>query len=340
MKFRIKYAQQVVGLFVLVAAVAVVGVIAAMGANQRWFAPRYAFFTVFSSTRGVSVGNPISYRGFTIGEVTGIGLAGGDNVRVDFVIEDSFYDRVVPNSIIELSQSPIGGSRLVFHRGSVDTAPLAEGSFIPARQSTEGQIVEKGGLARIPPDDDAISGLLVQVGNVLASVNDTLVFVNAGLAGDQARPLGQLLANTNSVLAGVDDTIGDVDGYLADLMPSINGMADSIEAELADPQGLIVDLIGAEGSIATFLDDDNVIFNQIDTALTQVNTILAEIESLTAFVNTTQPQLAAILNEGQEALRTSQDVLEGLSNNPLIRGGITPAATQPTTFESVRDAEF
>ena len=111
MKFRIKYAQQVVGLFVLVAAVAVVGVIAAMGANQRWFAPRYAFFTVFSSTRGVSVGNPISYRGFTIGEVTAIGLAGGDNVRVDFVIEDSFYDRVVPNSIIELSQSPIGGSR-------------------------------------------------------------------------------------------------------------------------------------------------------------------------------------------------------------------------------------
>jgi len=63
MKFRIRFAQQVVGVFVLVAILFVAIVVVSMGANQRWFARNYTYYSVFPTAEGLSVGMSLPRRG-------------------------------------------------------------------------------------------------------------------------------------------------------------------------------------------------------------------------------------------------------------------------------------
>jgi phospholipid/cholesterol/gamma-HCH transport system substrate-binding protein len=110
--------------------------------------------------------------------------------------------------------------------------------------------------------------------------------------------------------------------------------------EMRDPTGLATRLIDPKGSIETFLDDENEIYDQIDDILEGLNESVAQLEELSRFANDSTPQLAGLLEEGRRTLDTGQDVLEGLSNNPLLRGGITRELEQPDSFESYRDDEF
>lgn len=351
MKFRIRYAQQVVGIFVLFAGVMLVVVLVSMGANQRWFARNYDYYSVFDSAQGLSVGMPIQYKGFEIGRITDIDLTEEDAVEVNFYIQDTFHDRVVPNSILELVSSPIGlGGGLVFHQGRSTAPPMEEDSLVPAITSTEGQAIVAADLVDMPPSGDSITRIIAQVEPVLRNVNallvsvdDTLGHVNQALAGDTSEPLGLTLAQVNTLLQEVETTLIETREQSTQILTSAAVIAGNFEETsdaLRDPTGLVPRLLDADGSIATFLDDNNRLYNEIEQMLISINATLDEVNSFAGFVNGTQPQIAGLLEDTQEAIVTGQDVLEGLSNNPLIRGGITPEMTQPTTFQSYRDAQF
>jgi phospholipid/cholesterol/gamma-HCH transport system substrate-binding protein len=351
-KFRIRFAQQIVGVFVLFAAVSIIVVIVSMGANQRWFAKDYMFHSVFDTAEGLSVGMPITFKGFGIGRVRDITLLEDDTVRVDFSIQDTYYAKVVPNSLLQLVTSPIGlGGGLIFHQGrDTDVDPLPEDSMIPVVGSEASKIIISQDLVDMPPSGDSITRIIAQVEPVLRSVNTLLIsvdrtlgHVNGALAGDQDEPLGVTLARVNSLLSEVETTLVETRRESTAILASVAVMAENFEdtsEALRDPTGLVPRLLDADGSIATFLDDNNALYNEIEAMLISVNATLDEVNELAGFVNGTQPQIAGILEESQEAIRTGQDVLEGLSNNPFIRGGITEELTQPTTFQSYRDAQF
>lgn len=352
MKFRIRFAQQVVGVFVLLAAVSIIGVIVSMGASQRWFAKDYVFHSVFDTGEGLSIGMPISFRGFDIGRVRKISLLADDRVRVDFSIQDTYYHKVVPNSLLQLVTSPIGlGGGLVFHQArNTDADPLPEDSLIPAVGSEEGKIIIGQDLVDMPASGDSITRIIAQVEPVLRNVNNLLVtvdrtlgHVNLALDGNTEEPLGVTLAQVNTLLAEVETTLVEVRREGTAVLASAAVIASNFEQTseaLADPTGLVPRLLDADGSITTFLDDNNALYNEIEQMLITINATLDEVNELAGFANSTQPQIAGILEESQQAIRSGQDVLEGLSNNPFIRGGITQELTQPTTFQSYRDAQF
>lgn len=375
MKFRIRFAQQIVGLFVIVAGLSLIGVVVTMGASQRWFARTHPFYSVFPSAEGLSVGMPITYRGFSVGRITGIGLTEEDRVHVDFIIQDIYRDRVTRNSILQLVTSPIGlGGGLVFHPGNGDE-PLPDGALVPALASDDGQAIVKAGLSTVEATGDPITRIIAQVEPVLRNVNTLLVsvdetvnHVNAALAGDLSGPLGQTVGGVNALIADVTETLvlarDEVGALLVELngviaatgpiLTNVEAVTDNVAAtteELRDPTGLVPRLLDADGSITTFLNDDNVLYNEVEALLQttadevelmlrSINATLDEVNAFTGFVSGTQPQISSILEESRTAISTGQDVLEGLSNNPLIRGGITEELAQPTTFQSYRDAQF
>ncbi len=94
MKFKIRFADQVVGVFVLAAIVAVAVVLILIGVNQRWFAKNYYFTSKFSTGAGMFVGMPISFKGFDIGKIARMSLNEQDEVDIRFFIADTYYDRV------------------------------------------------------------------------------------------------------------------------------------------------------------------------------------------------------------------------------------------------------
>ncbi|MFW5811441.1 MAG: MlaD family protein [Alkalispirochaetaceae bacterium] len=351
MKFRIRFAHQVVGVFILVAVAFVVAILVLMGVNQRWFARNYRYESAFDSANGLSIGMAVDFKGFEIGRVTDISLNEENVVEVEFYIQDTYVDRVYAHSVLQLQSSPIGlGGGLVFHQGVTPTEPLPEGSFIASLNTEEGLQLLAQGLVDVPRSSDPISSLIEQLDPILANVNNvlqeveaTLATVNLALAGQDEGPLGETLTNINTLMVEVDRTLEETTSRTNVVLEDVGVITDNFaqaSAEFADPTGIVPKLLDPQGSLATILDDNNALYDQIEAILLSLNNTATEVEDLSGFITSQSPQIAALLSEGREAVQTGQDVLEGLSNNPLIRGGITPELDQPTNFQSFREAEF
>jgi phospholipid/cholesterol/gamma-HCH transport system substrate-binding protein len=357
MKFRIRYADRIVGLFVLVAAVALCGSIILVGANQRWFARNYRFATRFQSAAGVATGTAILMKGF--------------QVDATFVLYDTFYPKARENSLLELVTSPIGlGTQLLFHPGKGE-AIIKEGSFVPLASSPEGQDIIDQALVDIPPKDDTITRLLAGVnplienlGKTVVTINRTLTEVNRALAGQSAGPAGKIVSGAADAVASVDALIVSLGGQVSSLVSQVEELlakADGIvvkadglvgtlgqvaanvevtTAAIKDPTGLVPKLLDAKGSLKTLLDDKNAIFDKLMASLAETERTLKNVQGISAELKAQMPSIGVAIDEGRTAIKQAQGVLEGLKNNPLLKGGVTEQKDRQPLYQSLREGQF
>jgi phospholipid/cholesterol/gamma-HCH transport system substrate-binding protein len=333
MKFRIRFANQVVGAFILAAVGFLVVILISIGANQRWFAKNYFYQSTFPSANGLSVGMPIQFRGFEIGKIRSITLNDKNFVDVRFYIQDNYIDKVYEHSILELVSNPLGlGGGLIFHQGRVPSEPPPEGTTIPSLNTKEARALIQQNLVVVPRQDDQIASILAQVEPVLGNVNRVLISLDEvmnqmseAFAGTGVGPVASILEQTDEALANI--TI-------------ISDNLAATTTELRDPRGMVPMLLDAEGSLETLLNDNNALYDQIEGILVGLNQTVGEVQQITEFFNDSTPQLAGLLEEGRQAISTGQEVLVGLRNNPLLRGGIPETLEQPTTVQSYRDSAF
>ena len=324
MRFAIRFADKLVGLFVLVAIIGLLGVIIVLGANQRWFAKNYYFYTFFQSGKGISRGMPITFKGFEIGKVSSVEMNDKNEVVVHYYIYDTYYSKVKLNSVIELASSPLGSS-LLFYPGRSESAPLRDGQAIPSVDSAQGKTITAFNLAELPEQsEDTISAIIKNVDEITFQVNT--FFKNNAEELDQ---IVQSLSTTTVALARALE--GDTSGPLGQMLTGLAGTVGNLEKLTSDIDGLIPRLLDPTGET---------IFPMIVTILQNIETMSIELQRFASFISGTAPQIAGLLEQGRETLDKGKDVLEGLSNNPLIRGGITREREQPTTLRSFRDEAF
>lgn len=375
MKFKIRFADQIVGIFVLVAIVCVAVILISIGVNQRWFAKNYQFTSRFASGDGLSAGMPIMLKGFEIGKISRISLNPQNEVDVQFYVQDTYYDRVKPNSVLELTSSSIGlGSSLRFHPGSNQSPPQTEGSFIPALDSDEGRRLVEQRLVEIPKGEDVIGSVIARINPILDEARLTVreirrvaTSVDDAVAG-RAGPLGNMVNNLSATpgkvnravddvslkintlldkIAVISDDLADISvktrGVVGDLSTNLDEISQNLKAMTADlknTQGLAKRLLDPKGSIDTFLNDSNELFNQVDTALKNANGIISQLRSFAEFINGSRPQVSGILEKGSATLDAATDVLQAAKNNPLLKGGVPPRPQQVSPLNSYRDENF
>ena len=109
MRFRVRFADQIVGILAVAALLGVIVVIFALGSNQRWFARDYRYKAYFESAIGLSANMPVLYKGFTIGNVKNIHLTESDTVEVTIAIFDNYADRVREGSLVALMRGLVPG---------------------------------------------------------------------------------------------------------------------------------------------------------------------------------------------------------------------------------------
>ncbi len=359
MKFRIRFAEQIVGVFVLIALLAVAAILILMGANQRWFAKDYFFQSRFVSGQGLKTGMSITLKGFEIGKVDKISLNKENEVEVTFYIFDTYYSKVKPNSVVQLSSSPLGlgGNQLVFHPGKSDGGAVPEYSFIPSLDLPEGKKLVEQDLVAIPEKDDLITGLLDKVEPILENLNKTLLnvnelvqSVNETVEGNNQGPLGDILIQAdeltiklNKMIEDTTGTINQASRQIDQLLTRLNAISANVEQTtqaFRDPTGIVPKVLDPKGSIATLLDDDNALYNQIDAILDSVKSTTKQLEEFSGFINNKSPDISSVIDKSKVTLDKGRDVLEGIKNNPLIKGGIPEQKKQPSTFQSYRDEEF
>lgn len=328
MRLRYRFANQVVGVFVILALALTVALIVLMGANQRWFRANYEYYSILPDARNVNVGMAVTFRGFTIGRVRDISLTRENDVDLRFTIQEEYLDQIRENSIIQVVSNPLGGGEIVFHQGREVTSPLPEGSRIPLYDSKEGLRLREDNEVLVLRSADPIAQIIGQVDPILVNLDRVLLNV-AELTGDLEQALD-----------------GQLDGVVLDLARISTNLRETSEA-FRDPTGLIPTLLDPQGSVARLLDDNNELYDQItgvvsslEQSVSSLQSSLEQVSRFAEYVNDAQPQISTLLEQGRDTLDTSEDVLEGLRNNPLLRGGIPEEVDQPSTFQGIRDEEF
>jgi phospholipid/cholesterol/gamma-HCH transport system substrate-binding protein len=346
MKFRIRYADQVVGAFVLLAFALATLIIVAVGSKQRWFARDIIYTSRFSSGAGLNSGTSITLKGFQIGRIQTVCMNDNNEAEVVFVVFDNYRDKVMENSLLELVVSPIGlGNQLLFHQGRSEL--LAEpGSFIPSYETPEGKRLVDLDLVARPPKDDTISRLLSNLNPLLENINAAVLRLDQTLDGVNG-PSGTRIANImDNVEESVPRVFSDVEDSLATLQQTLESIAvigknlEKTSEVLSDPTGLVPKLLDPKGSLATLLDDSDRLFNSVEASLQGVDASIGNLRSSTAILVEQMPRLASTLDEARKAIIMAQDVMEGLKNNPLLKGGISERTDARAAPTSLRDTDF
>src|SRR3989442_13240210 len=129
MKFR-------VGVFVLVALAAFLGMIYALGARARLFEARCTIHADFTEVAGLTEGETVRLAGVQIGRVGGVHLPGqpGGKVRGDLNIARRYADRIRKDSIARIeTQGFLGDKAVEVTVGTTAAPPLHPVEVLAAR---------------------------------------------------------------------------------------------------------------------------------------------------------------------------------------------------------------
>jgi phospholipid/cholesterol/gamma-HCH transport system substrate-binding protein len=335
MKFKMRFADQIVGFCIIAALTAVIVAVFMLGSRQRWFAKDYEYKTYFDSAAGLSANMAVQYKGFTIGNVKSFDLTDDNRVEVLFSIYDTYNNRVLEGSLVDMMVSPIGlgGNQFLFYPG-LGMTQLAEGDFIPTVHSPEGRRYIQSGLARVTSQDDTIT-LFISRANTL------LEEINAAIAGTSETSLGRTLGGVEETAAGARDLIQNLNhNLLQDLNRSVPAILSEAEQVIADLRVVSAELANPDSLVLTALDVDGVVFTNLAASLRAITGTLQSLEKTAAFFPGEMPQVAGLIVEIREILRTGEDVLIALENNPLLRKGVPPRVQTQSGGTSPRNIEF
>jgi phospholipid/cholesterol/gamma-HCH transport system substrate-binding protein len=137
-----------VGIFMVVALVAFLGMIYLLGARARLFESRYTIHADFTEVGGLIEGATVRLAGVQIGRVTGVNLPGqpGGKVRIDMSITKKYADRIRQNSVARIDTQGLLGDKIVeITVGTADAPPVQAGAVLAARDPTDiGQVMNEG----------------------------------------------------------------------------------------------------------------------------------------------------------------------------------------------------
>ena len=340
MKLTMRFADQIVGAFIIIALGALVFVIFMLGSSQRWFSRDYYFKTYFPTASGLSGNMPVQFKGFTIGHVKSFDLTDDDRVEVRFSIFDTYISRVRQGSLVEVLVSPIGlGNQFIFYPG-LGAELVAEGDLIPDVNSYEGSAALAGGLAYIPRHEDSITVILNRAGILLESANmvmldiDRLISqVGDAFAGSSDSALGRTMGE-------VETAVRDVQELPEDIRETLDTLTARIEPILENLNGILDKVNAPDGTVTAVLDSQGAVYTNLVKSLESVSLTLANLEKASAFLPARMPQLAVLISDLQSAVKKAEDVLVALTNNPLLKGGIPQNVETRSGGTSVRDIEF
>src|SRR6266436_10434223 len=265
-----------VGVFVLVALAAFLGMVYALGARARLFEAHYTIHAEFTEVAGLTEGATVRLAGVQIGRVTDVHLPGepGGKVRVDLTIARRYSDRIRKNSIARIETQGLLGDKIVeITVGNTTAPPAAPGEVLAARDPADfGRVIAAG--AETAKDVGALAAALRETAekvNQSKLIEDAATTVNKlGRVVDQVehgrgwahalvyeeplalRRLNELLATTQTLVERVEkgqgaagvlvspESTASAKRFVA-AMDRISGMVEQPEREPGLLPGLLFD---------------------------------------------------------------------------------------------------
>ena len=129
-----------VGIFVIVAVIAFLGTIYALGARARLFESRYTIYADFTQVGGLAEGATVRLAGVQIGRVHDISLPPepGGKVRVSMFVAKQYANRIRKNSTARIATQGLLGDKIVeITVGTADAPAVQPGEVVATREPFE-----------------------------------------------------------------------------------------------------------------------------------------------------------------------------------------------------------
>ncbi|MDC2889696.1 hypothetical protein [Psychrosphaera algicola] len=161
-------------------------------------------------------------------------------------------------------------------------------------------------LTNLQKSDNPEDGSLFKILDRVASMSDHLLILSQQLSSSSVVNETELLiANANQILANVPLTQTKIDGLLSEAEALITELQ-SVSAQYQDPIGLVEQTTGG----------------QLPEIMTNVNESLNLVKGMIDEVYAERMQLAVTVNTLLKVLNRMDKTLQGVNNNPLLKGGI------------------
>lgn len=339
-KFTLRHSDKFVGLFILVGTFALVAAMGYVGINKRWFQRDLEYRSYFATAEGLSPGLDLQLRGFAIGRVKSVTLQADDQVEIILTVYNEFAERIVNGSVVDLSVSPMGfGSSLALFPGRDTGTILPPGGVIPSADMPQGRELISCGMVDVPEKRDdttkllaTLPPLMVKVDSFIVTLDEIVSHLDQRLMGTDYRQGQGLLGAVESTLRTAEGTAGEFT-FMAARMDSLTRLLETtmgaVNGLLTAPEGVVPAMLGPKGSAAQLFRDDA----QLYEGLLE---IMTELREMMSFMSESTPEISALMEESTSAIVESEKLMQGLQNNPLVRGGIPPAEPPSALFEGHR----
>jgi phospholipid/cholesterol/gamma-HCH transport system substrate-binding protein len=216
-----------VGIFVLVAILAFLGTIYALGARARLFESRYTIYADFTQVAGLAEGATVRLAGIQIGRVSNITLASepGGKVRVAMSVARQYANRIRKNSMATIATQGLLGDKIVeISVGTVEAPPVQAGGALATRDPFE--ITDA--LSQSADTIKGISGLAESLRKTAETLNQSGLIEDASATVKAARALADSLGKDASATLQSARSVTERAGRLVDQVEQGRGWAHAL----------------------------------------------------------------------------------------------------------------
>ncbi|MDX2130100.1 MAG: MlaD family protein [Chloroherpetonaceae bacterium] len=350
MKLKFKYTDRFVGGFVLGALVIVVVAITFLAFNRKFFVPKYVFKTKFADANGLSSSTPIFFKGYEIGKIRSFRLSDENFIEAELEVYEQFRNKILQFSALNKNSNPITGiTSIEFLQGINSLEIVPEGGFIPSLGTLEGDRLEA--QKKVIVAGDVVSSILYNINRISYALtrdnnpDDGAIFraiYNLAEASEQLKSMANsgsiALENVNMTISKLNRPTTSQDGTIFRTLNSGADLLEQLQETVAITNGT---LLLTDSLIRVYKNPDNLavraldpkgdkIFKPLATIMTDLQVTLREVNELLRYANSQTPNVSYLIDQGKSTMRQAQRTMEGVSNNPFLKGGIPP---EPKTEE-------
>jgi len=165
--------DKLVGAFVLIALLFVVGLFASKIKLSKLFDSVVYYQAVMKNAQGITSETAINISGIDVGRVTDVNLDESSRVKIQFFIYKRFQPLVRADSTGEISKlSLVGDNIIIIKSGSTDQAMLQDQAIIPIKEPTVTNYLT---IAEITPAIKKFTAMVTNLSEALDTLNPKVI---------------------------------------------------------------------------------------------------------------------------------------------------------------------
>lgn len=278
--------EKKIGLFVLIAIIGIVLIIAFIGIQQDIFTPKTRIYFIADSGQGISEGQAVKLSGFRIGRVKRLSLDDVAKVKVELSINTRYMKWIKTDSKARLiKEGLIGDSIIEIIPGSANAKQIHQNDLIAFER-------EKGLSEMAEELKDEIKPALTGIGQAINYLNDPQGDIKQTL-----KNIKKLSADLSSTKRHLNTLLQNTDKNISDTTRKVDSLIDSAKSTATSTDNVVKKI---DKEFPALLDS-------VNKSLENIQKTTGEIKKATEKI---APQIPSTLENVREVVEKGSEIAD------------------------------